>query len=93
MPNTPNPEFLRRAIALATENVVNGRGGPFAAVIVPSFAKAGLRDGIFSGRDLPGCSSTSTETGDLPPICTATISRLNAPPAMAARARSSERSA
>jgi len=34
MPNTPNPEFLRRAIALATENVVTGRGGPFAAVIV-----------------------------------------------------------
>jgi tRNA(Arg) A34 adenosine deaminase TadA len=29
----PNPEFLRRAIALATENVVSGAGGPFAAVI------------------------------------------------------------
>ena len=30
----PNPEFLRRAIALAVQNVENGRGGPFAAVIV-----------------------------------------------------------
>jgi tRNA(Arg) A34 adenosine deaminase TadA len=29
-----NPEFLRRATSLATENVVTGRGGPFAAVIV-----------------------------------------------------------
>ncbi len=28
------PEFMRRAIALATENVLTGKGGPFAAVIV-----------------------------------------------------------
>lgn len=34
MPSVPNPEFLRRAIALATENVVAGRGGPFGAVVV-----------------------------------------------------------
>jgi tRNA(Arg) A34 adenosine deaminase TadA len=34
MPGKANPEFLRRAIALATENVVSGAGGPFAAVIV-----------------------------------------------------------
>lgn len=34
MSTAPNPEFLRRAIQLATENVVSGRGGPFAAVIV-----------------------------------------------------------
>jgi tRNA(Arg) A34 adenosine deaminase TadA len=34
MPRQPNPEFLRRAIALATQNVVNGSGGPFAAVVV-----------------------------------------------------------
>jgi tRNA(Arg) A34 adenosine deaminase TadA len=33
MPGQPNPEFLRRAIALATENVVTGKGGPFGAVI------------------------------------------------------------
>ncbi len=31
---TPNPEFLRRAIALAIQNVEAGGGGPFAAVIV-----------------------------------------------------------
>ena len=30
----PNPEFLRRAIALATENVLRARGGPFGAVVV-----------------------------------------------------------
>lgn len=34
MPTAPNPEFLRRAIVLATENVTSGRGGPFGAVIV-----------------------------------------------------------
>jgi guanine deaminase len=34
MPDRASPEFLRRAIALATENVVTGRGGPFGAVIV-----------------------------------------------------------
>ena len=30
----PNPEFMKQAIALATENVVSGRGGPFGAVVV-----------------------------------------------------------
>ena len=34
MPTPANPEFLRRAIALATENVLHGTGGPFGAVIV-----------------------------------------------------------
>ena len=29
-----NPRFMDEAIALATENVVSGRGGPFGAVIV-----------------------------------------------------------
>jgi tRNA(Arg) A34 adenosine deaminase TadA len=29
-----NPEFMKRAIALAIENVRSGRGGPFACVIV-----------------------------------------------------------
>jgi len=33
IPDPPNPEFLRRAIMLATQNVVTGGGGPFAAVI------------------------------------------------------------
>jgi tRNA(Arg) A34 adenosine deaminase TadA len=30
----PQPQFMQQAIALATENVVSGRGGPFGAVIV-----------------------------------------------------------
>src|SRR5579859_2563488 len=34
VPRVPNPEFLRRAIALATENVRAAKGGPFGAVIV-----------------------------------------------------------
>ena len=34
MPGTANPEFLRRAIGLATQNVLEGKGGPFGAVIV-----------------------------------------------------------
>jgi guanine deaminase len=34
MPSPANPEFLRRAIALATDNVLHGAGGPFGAVIV-----------------------------------------------------------
>jgi tRNA(Arg) A34 adenosine deaminase TadA len=34
MHSLSNPEFLRRAIALATQNVVSGKGGPFAALIV-----------------------------------------------------------
>jgi len=29
-----NPEFMQQAIALATENVASGRGGPFGAVVV-----------------------------------------------------------
>lgn len=34
MPGTANPQFLRRAIELATRNVADGQGGPFGAVIV-----------------------------------------------------------
>jgi len=34
MPQTPNPAYLRRAIELATQNVLAGTGGPFAALIV-----------------------------------------------------------
>ncbi len=36
VPDPPNPEFLRRAIALATENVLTGKGGPFGALVVRS---------------------------------------------------------
>ena len=52
MSSLPNPEFLRRAIALATENVVTGRGGPFAAVVV--------RDGKIVGE----AANTVTGTND-----------------------------
>src|ERR1035437_7139447 len=52
MPGNPNPEFLRRAISLATENVVTGRGGPFAAVIV--------RDGKIVGE----AANTVTTSND-----------------------------
>ena len=40
--SAPNPEFLRRAIRLATENAASGAGGPFGAVIV--------RDGVIVGE-------------------------------------------
>ena len=34
MAHEPNPVFLLRAVELATQNVLAGMGGPFAAVIV-----------------------------------------------------------
>ena len=34
MSHSPNPAYLRRAIELATQNVLAGAGGPFAALIV-----------------------------------------------------------
>jgi tRNA(Arg) A34 adenosine deaminase TadA len=39
---SPNPDFMRRAIALATENVRSGQGGPFGAVVV--------REGVILGE-------------------------------------------
>lgn len=54
MPGKGNPEFLRRAIALATENVVSGRGGPFAAVIV--------RDGKIVGEGVNTVTATHDPT-------------------------------
>ncbi len=54
MPSLPNPEFLRRAIALATENVVTGKGGPFAAVIV--------RDGRIIGEGANSVTTTNDPT-------------------------------
>jgi len=33
-PTTESTEFMRRAIALALENVRSGKGGPFAALVV-----------------------------------------------------------
>ena len=49
--SVPNPEFLRRAIALATENVTTGRGGPFGAVIV--------RDGKIVGEGANSVTRTN----------------------------------
>lgn len=34
MSSRPNPELMRRAIALATENVASRKGGPFGALVV-----------------------------------------------------------
>jgi tRNA(Arg) A34 adenosine deaminase TadA len=44
MSGTANPEFLRRAIQLATNNVTSGAGGPFGAVVV--------RDGKIVGEGM-----------------------------------------
>jgi tRNA(Arg) A34 adenosine deaminase TadA len=54
MPTAPNPEFLLRAIALATENVTSGRGGPFGAVIV--------RDGKIVGEGANSVTATNDPT-------------------------------
>jgi tRNA(Arg) A34 adenosine deaminase TadA len=54
MPTAANPEFLRRAIALATGNVLSGRGGPFGAVIV--------RDGRIVGEGANSVTSTLDPT-------------------------------
>jgi guanine deaminase len=54
MAGTPNLEFLRRAIALATENVTSGIGGPFGAVIV--------RDGKIVGEGANSVTATNDPT-------------------------------
>ena len=54
MPSPPNPEFLRRAIALATENVLRGVGGPFGAIIV--------RDGRIVGEGVNTVTSVNDPT-------------------------------
>jgi guanine deaminase len=54
MSGRPNPEFLRRAIALATQNVTAGRGGPFGAVIV--------RDGKIIGEGVNSVTATNDPT-------------------------------
>lgn len=54
MLNPPNPDFLRRAILLATENVTSGRGGPFGAVIV--------RDGVIVGEGVNTVTATHDPT-------------------------------
>ena len=54
MASPPNLEFLRRAIALATENVTSGRGGPFAALIA--------RDGTVIAEGVNVVTSTNDPT-------------------------------
>ena len=49
-----NPEFLRRAIALATQNVLATRGGPFGAVIV--------KDGRIVGEGANAVTATNDPT-------------------------------
>src|SRR5271163_3335109 len=54
MPGQPNPEFLRRAIALATRNVLTATGGPFGAVVV--------RDGKIVGEGANSVTTTNDPT-------------------------------
>ncbi len=54
MAHSPNPQFMRRAIALATENILAGTGGPFAAVIV--------RDGQMIAEGANSVTSTNDPT-------------------------------
>jgi tRNA(Arg) A34 adenosine deaminase TadA len=54
MPREPNPDYLRRAIALATENVISGKGGPFAALVV--------RDGQIIGEGANSVTATNDPT-------------------------------
>ncbi len=58
----PNLEFLRRAIALATENVTSGSGGPFAALIA--------RDGkvIAEGVNMVTATNDPTAHGEVTAI-------------------------
>lgn len=54
MTKAPDPEFLRRAIALATENVISAHGGPFGAVIV--------RDGRIVGEGVNSVTAKNDPT-------------------------------
>src|ERR1700692_3622682 len=63
-----NPLFMEKAIALATENVISGRGGPFGAVIV--------RDDeiVATGANLVTATNDPTAHGEIVAIrnaCTA----------------------
>src|ERR1700692_3415341 len=62
MMHEPNLEFLRRAIVLATENVISGRGGPFAALIA--------RDGkiVAEGVNMVTATNDPTAHGEVTAI-------------------------
>jgi len=53
-PTPPNPDFLRRAIVLAIQNVDAGGGGPFAAVVV--------RDGKIVGEGVNTVTASKDPT-------------------------------
>jgi guanine deaminase len=59
-----NPVFMEKAIALATENVTSGRGGPFGAVIV--------RKGeiVATGANLVTATNDPTAHGAIRNACT-----------------------
>jgi guanine deaminase len=61
---SPNPEFMRKAIALATENVRSGNGGPFGAVIA--------KDGVLIGEGI------NSVTRDNDPTAHAEVSAIRA---------------
>jgi guanine deaminase len=66
-----NPIFMQQAIALATENITSGRGGPFGAVIV--------RDGsiVSTGANLVTATNDPTAHAEVVAIrraCTALAS-------------------
>src|SRR5690606_21604448 len=50
----PNPEFMREAIRLSTENVISKKGGPFGCIIV--------KDGKIIARGTNEVSSTNDPT-------------------------------
>ncbi|HEY2470279.1 MAG TPA: nucleoside deaminase [Terracidiphilus sp.] len=62
MTHQPNLDFLRQAIALATQNVTSGNGGPFAALIV--------RDGkvIAEGVNMVTATNDPTAHGEVTAI-------------------------
>jgi guanine deaminase len=62
-----NPVFMERAIALATENVTSGRGGPFGAVIV--------RDGeiVATGANSVTATNDPTAHGEIVAIRNACV--------------------
>ena len=54
MDASANPEFLRRAIELATRNVTTGAGGPFGALVV--------RDGVIVAEAVNTVTATKDPT-------------------------------
>jgi len=66
-----NPIFMQKAIALATENVISGRGGPFGAVIVRG------DEIIATGANLVTATNDPTAHGEIVAIRNACTSLLS----------------